>query len=347
MKSKKENMNKNKPTTETNGSADNLDSLFVDYIDKINIPNEIENSIFNKIDKKQSNFKNVAKSILGIFIFNLPSVSNTTATNLFIASLASMITILTPLTFTNNDNLSQTITTSNFTQIITIDSNIISNTIKDIPIIESKDVAFENDENEITPMIRSSEAIQQQYYAVNNFKINQINHSNIAQSGIQLPLLNILEIPEDFIFELKYSGFDNLRYAETQFTDDAILLNYSFGLWYPINNNLIIGAEFRQERITLSKEDNLQTLNLNCWETGIKYFPDIEIAQIKPFLQVNLGANSKGLISRAGLGLSYDIENQFKIFVGTELNSLIYLNINKFNSTERIGVHCGINLILQ
>ncbi len=328
--------------------------LINNYVSHTLVPSEQKEAILNKINNPKPKKSKSAKALSFLFLFNFPSKSKNFITPIYWLTISSMLIFM---------NLPvESISTKN--QII---SKIFSNEISENKIeLEKSNVVFsENKPQDITEDITIDEFVKNNYLpAIRTTKLENsnishtnfdlINYNNTYNSIENLQINTSAEVADlNMNFEMKYNTLFNLGNTNINAPDEAILKDYSFGLWYSISNNLKIGAEFRQESFTklesnsINPSINVIAFNMNCWEMAMKFKSSKEIFNANPIMQLNLGAGKHGLISRISAGLMIPITDEMNVITTGELSSLIYSLDSQIHSTEKIGFNIGFNLHLK
>lgn len=203
----------------------------------------------------------------------------------------------------------------------------------------------------------------------NNLDIQ--NLSNLADKQINLNSNNDNQTPieSDIDFELdvingdkinknKYSNevsnlsmmFRNFNSTTIQQIDapklqDPIINNIAAGLLFDLNNNWSIGVEIGQENFEQefkatndNSSINIQQNYLAFWGGVVAryYFnPSIEKENFRPYVNVLVGSTDIGPLIKPSLGVTYNISNNFSLFVAGEFTNL-YSKYNSvwYNSTK-------------
>lgn len=145
----------------------------------------------------------------------------------------------------------------------------------------------------------------------------------------------------------------NLRGSYSLSADERALQNGvagSFALGAYINSgirNLSIGAEIGREpysQIFLSESGDYEQNPEIMWlGLALKYdFKELDLAGFVPFSQVVAGASELGPMGRVYLGASRAIYGSIGFNVGVEGSMLVYKNMNKYYSTNKIGISGGL-----
>ncbi len=324
--------------------------LVNNYVKHTLVPTEQKEAILSKINNPKPKKSKSAKALSFLFLFNFPSKSKNFISPIYWLTISSMLIFINmPV-----ENISTK------KQII---SNISSNEIaENKSSLEKSNVVFsENKSQDITEVENvsvnyspSQSTIKLENSNISKTNFDLINYNNTYNSIENLQISSSAEVADlNMNFEMKYNTLFNLGNENINAPDEAILKNYSFGLWYSISNNLKIGAEFRQESFTklesnlINPSSNLIAFNMNCWEMAIKFKSSKEIFNANPIMQVNFGAGKHGFISRISAGFIIPITDEMNVITSGELSSLIYSLNSQIHSTEKIGFNIGFNLHLK
>ena len=324
--------------------------LVNNYVKHTLVPSEQKEAIFNKISNPKPEKKKSAKALSLLFLLNFPIKSKSFVNPIYWLTIGSMLIFMNlPIDNSKKENQSYSIISSN--EITEIKPEIPnSNSFHYEPFAQE---AIENLFQEpIADISTKSIEIENSNYfqtKINNFTYS-INPNSIANFNINTKE----EIADlNMNFEMKYNTFFNIGNVNLDAPNEAILKNYSFGLWYSISNNLKIGAEFRQESFTKLESNSYNSstssmaFNMNCWEMALKFKSNAEIFNTNPIMQLNLGGGKHGFISRFSAGLMIPITDELNLITTGELSSLIYSLNSQIHSTEKIGFNIGFNLHLK
>ncbi len=323
-----------------------IDKMLGRYASNVVVPEKITNRIFE--ETKQTGKKEKKAGSQG-FITVFTSFSNSVVFNYF----------------------------SLFFNVLVVFSTMMSGLIetvpgkKQVPAPEMNFVAFRQDTTvashvpELSPETKHSGNLIKHIQPDNQVRVPAeqaiIEHSEVIEHEIVPPagLTNVELLPgammdvaspsqgiEKFYYEFRANLLTNLNGKPDYIIDDAVLRNFSLGLWYELQPNLHIGAEFRQEPyITNTKGADVER-SLTCWEAGLRYFPDIDILSATPWFQANLGGCKSGLTTRVATGLRLQIDNKLQVIGGVEIGGLLYNSSRGMYFNSKTGFDIGFSIKL-
>jgi hypothetical protein len=321
----------------SSNDSDLINNALEQYLASLSLPALNEKSLITELDKRVNNRSKAKRSISFLAFFNSMSNSGSMINpilNYISVFLITFITTTMPAgQNSENTNFSSKNEITKKQESTKIDSKkIIANPI------ESK--ISDKDEEIIIP----EKKIIINQFENSDFTLKEYNSIGISQEKSER-IFNINNFEKSskpgIFYEFRTNRFKNLTNNNASAVQEALLKDFSIGLWYEINNNFSLGAEFRQETFNLLRGESVIGYNMNCWEISGRYISDLNLLNSRIYLQANLGAGSQGVIGRTSLGLQIPIVDGFNILTGFEFNSLFYSNKSKINNFNRIGLNLG------
>ena len=342
----KTNIDKNKLNDKLETISDNmLDSIIGKYINSAEIPKEMTENISSKVKHKGDH--EISKSIVFAFIpFNFNVIQNIIFSNLCIGILSvALLSVFYPVCLNYEVSNIKDIKDKPILPYVPIDEKPEVSPNKHISIRSNEITTFEKHDNNF--QLIDASPLSSSLSEICNFnKQYSEGFNNNYCAGHEKSALKINQISYDF----RYKQFTNLTFQNQKSPDEAILKDYTFGLWYQYTTEIYLGLEFRQESYTILSHNSeiiyLQTSNMTTWELGIKYLPNLEIVDLKPYFQCNIGAGKLGLTTRLSLGLNYPITDNFNLILGTEISNLLYKS-NNISSSWKAGLNIGFSANLK
>lgn len=174
----------------------------------------------------------------------------------------------------------------------------------------------------------------QSHFGIPTTSYNPYTSDNETQFSIEFRGMNYLSTSKPTIEPNRYSPLNNL----------------GLSLLYNVNENLSVGADFRAETFFLRYEGTESGLNY-IYEQQPNFTTISAIVRYKldgwsglqPFSQLNLGINSIGLVSRAMLGIEYEILPSISLILSTDFNHLIYSHQNNYFQSSKFGLNYGLS----
>lgn len=134
--------------------------------------------------------------------------------------------------------------------------------------------------------------------------------------------------------------------------DNPVMNNMAIGLFYKFDKSMQVGIEVGQENFMQEyhqyefgslKRDIKQ--NYTAFWTGVSFQYNIaeygHTQKLYPFTRVFLGGTNIGPLLRGMIGIQFDYENSFSLFIGIESTSLIYRYSGNTFSTYKLGLTFG------
>lgn len=175
----------------------------------------------------------------------------------------------------------------------------------------------------------------------NNLPLNVYPYSNL--SGI-FPILS------NFSLELK--NYINYHFQNETISPGKInaFNNMNLILFYNVTPKLKAGIDLKQETFMVKYEGNEESgrkfeyyQQPNLTSVGIiGHYSFTEKGLVNPYIRAGLGINRAGIVSKAGLGLKYDINSAISVTAGLEYQNFIFKHNNIFFNTNKIGLNYGL-----
>lgn len=150
--------------------------------------------------------------------------------------------------------------------------------------------------------------------------------------------------------EIKNSTAWNLPKETIYPSEQALLNNMDMFLFYELNPQFSIGLGIKQEtffvQYTGSDDTALeiyyeQNPNLTNLELALRYRV-IKTAGFEPFVGVNFGGSSYGLIGRASLGNHFRLTNELGLTMSIDYSKIFFRHQSRKFTADKIGINYGI-----
>ncbi len=181
---------------------------------------------------------------------------------------------------------------------------------------------------------------------------NNDDKYNSKREFLELPIFqqnNFTNNIGEFSLEFKNSEMWSLE-NETISASDSKLKNLLLSINYQYNENIILGANLRNENFFLNylSKDSVGQLflyeqNPNFLTIGIfsKYYL-ANVDNIDIFGKFEIGANQYGIATRGSASIEYFFGDNIKLILEAEISNLLYYHQNKSNISNKIGINYGI-----
>lgn len=185
----------------------------------------------------------------------------------------------------------------------------------------------------------------------NNRELSPIN--NISN----FPDVNFNNKQSEFLdrFFVEFSGtsYINGTKGEMQPSEQMLLANTNFALFYEINPQLYFGFSYTRENFyqkfngyeygqlfLYEQNPNLHTFNVN-----LRYVPEwLRWGFVSPFANFSVGGNTIGPVVRFGAGAKLDFGLRAYLYLGVDQNIMWYQHQNTLNNSSKIGIHGGVGI---
>jgi hypothetical protein len=156
-----------------------------------------------------------------------------------------------------------------------------------------------------------------------------------------------------FRFEFKNTPAWFYQFPIIQPSRQSNFNNLSMSLYYPVYKTLLLGAEFRQETFYVvydgkdSKGNDAtyyQQPNFSSLGLSLRYSHFDIGDNIKPFVQLFVGWNIAGIISREMLGFEYYPFDNVYFLIGAELNQFFFTHDNTWFNANKYSLNYGIGV---
>ena len=150
-----------------------------------------------------------------------------------------------------------------------------------------------------------------------------------------------------FSVEGFYSDYINYSNINVKSSRNSAFNNFGIGLYYDINDKFQLGAECRLEKFDFNYSGSLGFNNLYNIDQqsqilsmglNMRYYP-FEIQWLKPYSQIQFGANKYGFIVRTGIGAEIPIKYKFSVLTGIDLSYFIYKHQNNTFTNSKSGIY--------
>lgn len=184
------------------------------------------------------------------------------------------------------------------------------------------------------------------------------NKFNYSLSGIPVsngsfpnysPMALDFGIDEKLNLTLEMGGISALNYYPSRTIDGAStgINNMNFTVRYNFNENHALGLTGGKESLQMyeiTKNKNKYKFNKESdilW-AGIDYkYTMDEIAglyNLQPYGEASFGGTKYGPVSKAAVGLTYNLFNSLNLSLGFEWTSLVYTEVNAIKATHKTGI---------
>lgn len=213
-------------------------------------------------------------------------------------------------------------------------------------------------ENPVLTEDKKSNSYDLDKYLIAHSYSNMQNHNSVMmlnsrQSNFVIPTsaYNPFTSDSEKLFAIEFRGMNYISTSKPTIEPNSYspLNNLGFSLFYNLNGNLYIGADFRAETFFLrykGTESGLnyiyeQQPNFTTISAVVRYKLD-GWAGFQPFSQLNVGMNSIGMVSRAMLGVEYEVLPSISFVLSTDFNHLIYSHQNNYFQSSKFGLNYGL-----
>lgn len=156
----------------------------------------------------------------------------------------------------------------------------------------------------------------------------------------------------DFNISLRHVPAWHENTPKTEPANIYLFKDFSLSADYKLNDNFALGMDIRQETAYLQyhgKEGkNLtynyyQQPNLTSLSMHIKYIP-YKTELLEPFVQLSVGANRIGLVTREMIGTRIDLFSRFWMTVGFEYNQQLFMYQNNLFNAKKYNINYGFGV---
>lgn len=189
--------------------------------------------------------------------------------------------------------------------------------------------------------------------------INKTNYPDAevkAMMGQPVPVItetidvNTGNFPDNFSIQAAHS-INRMQTEPTISPKDKLFYNnMSLALLYQLSDEFTAGIEVKAENFFLRFHDKnhfgtgytyeLQP-NLTTYSALIRFFP-LEIKSLKPYIQLSIGTNQAGYVSREIIGLSWAADENLSLFVNAGYSNLFYNRREGYFNSNNSGLQYGL-----